>query len=121
MLRSQANLVASLSAPWSEIAREAARVILSRIAAEEEARTTRELRADVILAADALRDAEEKFGARARFRNGDPVTFSCPAQNVGALADFLIAKGATRVASARLDYLFHAENLLWSRLAARIG
>jgi len=35
ILRSQANLVASLAAPWSEAAREAARIILSRIAAEE--------------------------------------------------------------------------------------
>ena len=36
ILRSQANLVASLGATWSELARENARVILSRIAAEEE-------------------------------------------------------------------------------------
>ena len=44
ILRSQANLVASLSANWTARAKEAARVILSRIAAEELARTTREIR-----------------------------------------------------------------------------
>jgi len=45
ILRSEANLVASLRAPWGERARAAARAVLARIAAEEEARTTREVRA----------------------------------------------------------------------------
>jgi ATP phosphoribosyltransferase len=79
ILRSQANLVASLTASWSETAREAARVILSRIAAEEEARTKRD-----------------------------------------ALADWLIGKGATRVTSAKYDYVFTADNSLWRRLATRL-
>ncbi len=43
MLRSEANLVASLTAPWNEKTKETARIILSRIVAEEEARTTREV------------------------------------------------------------------------------
>ena len=55
ILRSQANLVASLTAPWSETAREAARVILSRIAAEEAARTTREVRATLAARRDDSR------------------------------------------------------------------
>ncbi len=54
ILRSQANLVASLSADWSGPARESARVILSRIAAEEEARTTREVSTVLANAAPAL-------------------------------------------------------------------
>ncbi len=45
MLRSEANLVASLAADWSEAHRRTARALLGRIAAEERARTTRELRA----------------------------------------------------------------------------
>ena len=45
ILRSEANLVASLKASWGERARAAARTVLMRIAAEEEARTTREVRA----------------------------------------------------------------------------
>ena len=44
MLKSEANLVASLTARWDEHNRESARLILARIAAEEEARTTREIR-----------------------------------------------------------------------------
>ena len=43
ILRSEANLVASVRAPWSAAARAAARTILTRIAAEEGGRTTREV------------------------------------------------------------------------------
>ncbi len=67
ILRSQANLVASLTAPWDNAAREAARVILSRIAAEEEARTTRDVRASLpTLSEHILREAEANFGAGLR-------------------------------------------------------
>lgn len=122
ILRSQANLVASLSAPWSETAREAARIILSRIAAEEEARTTREVRAHLPGAADELlREAETTFGASLRESNGKSAAFACPTHHVAALADWLIAHGAKSVASARFDYVFRAENTLWSKLAARLG
>ncbi len=121
ILRSQANLVASLAAPWTETAREAARVILSRIAAEEAARTTREIRADISgLSRETLLEAEAKFGARPPGAIGDTASFACPAKHVAALADWLIAKGATRVSSARLDYVFEADNALWRRLAERL-
>jgi ATP phosphoribosyltransferase len=121
ILRSQANLVASLAAPWSETAREAARVILSRIAAEEAARTTREVRAGVALDDDLLAEAERTFGAVLRAREGEAATFVCPTKQVATLADWLIAKGARCVTSAKLDYVFNADNALWTRLAARLG
>ncbi len=122
ILRSQANLAASLGAPWGEQAREAARVILSRIAAEEEARTTREVRTRLSEVTDKLlRKAESKFGASLRERNGNgQIALSAPASKVPALADWLIGHGAKTVTSGRLDYVFHAENALWSRLAARL-
>lgn len=120
ILRSQANLVASLTAPWSETAREAARVILSRIAAEETARTTREVRAVVSLNEECLQEAQAKFGAVLRERNGETAIFACPTNQVAALADWLIGKGAQRVTSARLDYVFLAGNALWGRLAGRL-
>ncbi len=47
ILRSEANLVASTRAPWSPRARQAATAVLTRIAAEEEARTSREVRANL--------------------------------------------------------------------------
>lgn len=120
ILRSQANLVASLSAPWSETAKEAARVILSRIAAEEEARTTREVRAAVALSEAALDEAQANFGATLRERNGETTAFACPTKQVAALADWLIGKGAKSVTSAKLDYVFKAGNALWGRLAGRL-
>ena len=122
ILRSQANLVASLTAPWSATAREAARIILSRIAAEEEARTTREVRARLpALSTEIQRAAEANFGAELRDRDSNSASFSCPASKVAALADWLVAQGATSVASAGLDYVFRAENALWRKLAARLG
>ena len=45
ILRSEANLVASMRAPWTPQARAAAATVLTRIAAEEEARTSSEIRA----------------------------------------------------------------------------
>ncbi len=45
ILRSEANLVASLAASWSETPRRAVQAVLGRISAEERARTTREVRA----------------------------------------------------------------------------
>jgi ATP phosphoribosyltransferase len=120
ILRSQANLVASLSAPWSETAKEAARVILSRIAAEEEARATREVRAAISLSDEALGEAQTNFGATLRERNGETTTFACPAKQVAALADWLIGKGAQSVTSAKLDYVFKAGNALWGKLAGRL-
>ena len=121
ILRSQANLVASLTASWSETAREAARVILSRIAAEEEARTKRDVRADLAaFSPEAVREAETLFGATTRNAGAGEAVFSCPAKHVGALADWLIGKGATRVTSAKYDYVFTTDNNLWRRLATRL-
>jgi ATP phosphoribosyltransferase len=121
ILRSQANLVASLAAAWSETAREAARVILSRIAAEEEARTRRDVRANLAgLSPEAAREAETLFGARPHTASAGETIFSCPAKHVGALADWLIGKGATRVTSAKYDYVFTADSRLWRRLAIRL-
>lgn len=123
ILRSQANLVASLKAAWGAKAREAARIILSHIAAEEEARTTRDVRARLPAVTDKLiRKAESKFGARLRERSGDGlVIFASPAGAVPQLADWLIGHGAEHVASAKLDYVFSAENALWNRLAGRLA
>jgi ATP phosphoribosyltransferase len=122
ILRSQANLVASLTAPWTPRAREAVRVILSRIAAEEQARTTREVRARLPDLTDKLLNkAQNKFGASLRERGPDgAVAFAVAADLVPQLADWLIRHGAKTVTSAKLDYVFSAENALWSRLSARL-
>ena len=123
MLRSEANLVASLTATWDETARETARVILSRIAAEEAARTTREVSACLPTASDDfLAKAGTAFGARRRRQTSDGwVVLTCPTAKVAGLADWLIAQGAEEVTVAALDYVFAATNPLYEKLLARLA
>lgn len=100
---------------------EAARIILSRIAAEEEARMTREVRARFPGEAQTPSpDTLAPFSATLLSASRGEAVFVCRSDAVPALADCLIAQGATTVASARLDYVFHAENDLWRRLSARL-
>jgi ATP phosphoribosyltransferase len=122
ILRSEANLVASLTASWSDAAREAVRIILSRIEAEEAARTTREVAAQLDAPTDELFvTAESGFSARLR-RYGDDgwATFSCPKDKVAELADWLISRGAVEVTVASLDYVFSVTNQLYERLQERL-
>jgi ATP phosphoribosyltransferase len=122
ILRSQANLVASVAADWSPGRRETARIILSRIAAEEEARTTREVSAVVLkLDDDLLAEAKAAFAARPRVHAADGrLTLNCPKDKAAPLADWLIAQGATHVCVAAQDYVFSAENPLYEKLIARL-
>ncbi|ACK49773.1 ATP phosphoribosyltransferase [Methylocella silvestris BL2] len=122
ILRSQANLVASLSADWSGPARENARAILSRIAAEELARTTREVSTVLPCAPASLAtEAQSLFSARLRFCAQDGrMSLNCPAEKVAALADWLIGRGADHVGVTALDYVFSAENPLYEKLIAKL-
>lgn len=123
MLKSEANLVASLTAPWDAERREAARLILARIAAEEEARTTREIRARVEDLSDArIKKAAALFDARLRGRGAEGlVILSCPKDGAAQLAEWLIRQGAETVTVGALDYVFTARNPLWEKLAKRLG
>jgi ATP phosphoribosyltransferase len=123
ILRSEANLIASLTAPWGDAAREAARIILSRIAAEEVARTTREVSARLArVEVDLFAHAEVLFSARPRRHLADGwLTLTCPTEKVAALADWLVAQGAADVMIATLDYVFASENKLYDKLAARLS
>ncbi len=122
MLRSQANLVASVNAPWSPQTLSLARAILSRIAAEEEARTARSVRARVADIAETARLAGETFGARALMGvDGPALELVCPADEIAPLADWLIARGAQHVTVSSLDYVFSARNPLYEKLAARVA
>ncbi len=125
ILASQANLVASIKASWGPRARGAARAILARLAAEEEGRRLREVRARIegVDAAFAQR-LHARHGARLPFGAQAPggiVTIHCPAQQVFALADDLTEAGATDIIVRGLDYVFRQDNPLLDRLMARIG
>lgn len=123
MLASEANLVASTRAPWGNRARAAVRTILSRIAAEEEARTIREIRARLDLDAASLAALTERFGARLPFGApivGAPLTLHCPDKVVFALVEELERKGADDITVTAPTYVFRRANRLLERLDARI-
>ena len=126
ILRSQANLVASLKAAWTPSARAAARAILTRIAATEEARRSREVRARlptpahvIVEKAGAAFDAVPAFGDDA-----DPqglVALHCARSRAADLADWLLAQGAERVTVIAVEQVFDRRNPLHDALIARIG
>ncbi len=113
ILRSQANLVAALRAPWTPQAREAARIILSRIAAEELARTTRELEAiDVADGAAAADHARAHHDAQLLSQSARNMTFSVASAKAAALADDLVGQGARRVTIRAHQAVFSTHNPL---------
>ena len=122
ILRSQANLVASLAASWTPETLESARLILARIAAEEEARVTRELRAVLAKAPKNLEaEAQAKFGAALRRRGDDGLlVFAAPKDCAPSFADWLIGLGADHVSVRQLDYVFKARNPLYERLTKKL-
>jgi ATP phosphoribosyltransferase len=126
ILRSQANLVASLGANWGPAARQSARALLARIAAAEEARQSREVRARLPGSPKGIvESAGAMFGARAAFgEDAEPHSFvvlHAPASKVADLADWLLAQGADRVSVSALEHVFSAKNALYEALEAAIG
>ena len=126
ILRSQATLIASLAAPWGPQARQAARAILARIAASENARKSREVRARLPAPAGAVIEAAaERFGAvSATGEDVDPrgfVALHCARDRAADLAGWLLTQGAERVSVAALEQTFAARNALYHALEGRIG
>ncbi len=126
ILRSQANLVASKAASWSAASRAAARTMLVRIAAAQEARKMREVRARVPSPAHlVVQEACAQFGAQAAFGDeADPLGFvvlHSPKDRVAALSDWLLHQGAERVSVGALEHVFSAQNALYDALEAAIG
>ncbi|GAB4069760.1 ATP phosphoribosyltransferase [Ancylobacter sonchi] len=125
MLRSEANLVASLNAPWTAGARAAARALFDRITAAKRAATMREVKTrfsacDTAIVAEAV----QRFRAVAPFgapTSSGMVTLHCPPDTLHGLAVFLREKGASSVSVGPLDYVFAAENPLFEKLEARLG
>jgi ATP phosphoribosyltransferase len=124
MLRSQASLVASRFAGWSEAVLTTARAILDRVAAQMRATKYREVRTR-FAGCDAalLEEVKARFGVVAPF--GGPtssgmLTLHCPPVHVAALAGALRERGAESVSVAGLDYVFDRENPLYRRLVSAL-
>jgi ATP phosphoribosyltransferase len=124
MLRSQANLVASLSANWGKSERASARLLLDRVAAERRARTMREVRSRFKRAdAEMVAEAKDRFGASAPLgapTSSGMLTLLCPAETVHELAIFLREQGAETVMVAVPEYVFARENAFYDALVARL-
>ncbi|TLP45616.1 ATP phosphoribosyltransferase [Cohaesibacter sp. CAU 1516] len=124
ILRSEANLVASLTADWSEEARLALSEILDRIQAEEAARTRREITAAHFDAASVSQQICDEFAdanVYAPLGHGEGfVTLHAPEGFVYPIAARLRALGATEVSVKSLDYIFEASNPLFDHLIARL-
>ncbi len=123
MLRSEANLVASVKADWSGRARNAVATVLTRIAAEEEARTSREVRAALEPSrAGAVAAMAHELGASLPYgiSESNELVLHCRAGTVFDIVARLQALGARDVTVRTLDYLFRASNPLGDRLARRL-
>jgi ATP phosphoribosyltransferase len=120
MLRSEATLVAGKAARWDHAARDSARRILDRIAAQDRGQAFREVRTRFAGCDDALlEEARARFGVAAPF--GGPtssgmLTLHCPPGQVYGLAELLRARGAGAVSVAELGYVFTRDNPLYAKL-----
>ncbi len=124
ILRSEANLVASLNADWRAPQRRALRSLLDRIAAEERARTVREVRAAV--PGDVRKVAEEaagRFSCEAPYGvdKTAPLVLHCPVGTLHGLVDHLRELGAEAVSVSQTDYVFQARNPLYDKVMRRLG
>ena len=122
MLKSEANLVASLLANWNETTLKSARTILARIAAEEEARTHRTVRASFSRVPKTLGSRTiAEFGVEVMGEQADEIGFHARKNDIFALSEWLVGEGALRVAVTSADYVFTASNPLIEKLEARLG
>jgi ATP phosphoribosyltransferase len=125
MLRSQANLVASLAADWNPRASAGAASVLARLAAKAKGSAQREIRCILRgVNQQHLSDAAERFGATAPFglpAPGQPLTFHAPAAQVFDFAAWLTSQGAASIAVANLDFVFEPQNALFAELERALG
>ena len=125
VLDSQAHLVGSLGAYWGRVQREAVRVVLDRIVAEERARLSREIRFWYPASENTpLAQIAEQYGCewcseRGQTRN-DEVVWRCRSGAVFPLANTLMKSGAEKVTVRTVDYVFAAENPMVDRLLAKV-
>ncbi|HEY7459919.1 MAG TPA: ATP phosphoribosyltransferase, partial [Xanthobacteraceae bacterium] len=117
ILRSQANLVASLAAGWGDEERALARALLDRVAAERHARTMREVRTRFKAAdAELVAEAKGRFGVLAPLgapTSSGMITLLCPPETVHELAIFLREAGAETVIVASPEYVFSSDFALY--------
>ncbi len=120
MLKSQANLVASMTATWSATALKAAGEMLDRIDAKRRAEAQVVVTArGKINKAKLAKEMAGEFACTAEPGEGG-LSLLCPRENLQAVATRLRAGGAEAVTVTGAEYIFHAQNELLSRLKKRL-
>ncbi len=120
ILKSQAHLVASLTAPWAQTAVDSIERILDRVAAEAKARTLREVRSNMSISSSQRDEIASSFGVIMPFGNGSDV-IHCPMENAADLARWLRENGASTVSISEMSYVFDTENPLFTPLAEKLA
>ena len=69
-----------------------------------------------------MAEAARLFGARAPFGvpTDGPLTLVCAREQVAALSDWLVGKGAAHVAVSAPEYVFRTGAKIYEKLAARL-
>ena len=118
ILKSQAQLAASLKAQWSKPALEAADRLTARIAARELARSSYLLRAALPRSAAKIVQALKiDCGCSLLLQNGAEHVLLCPRNRLSEAVAVLRGKGVdASVAAERADYIFGEVNQLTTRL-----
>lgn len=124
LLRSEANLAASLAAKWSKPVRQTLSEVLGRIAARQRGLAVREVRfagtgAGAAAIAEALANSDAVLLAKAGA--GGAMTVHCPSARVYSLIADLKSAGVGTISVASLEHVFEAENPLYARIAAHLG
>jgi ATP phosphoribosyltransferase len=135
ILKSQANLAASLKADWSETARLAAKTLLAQLAAYQKAGDTRKVQfvyAGDSVNASKVRDPQDDaamanmFGARRVRDTGQSLEtsadqFFVPAENLQAMIDEWMRRfGYDEAIVTEPEFIFESRNTLYERLAGAI-
>ncbi|KZL05489.1 ATP phosphoribosyltransferase [Pseudovibrio axinellae] len=119
--RSQAHLVASTTANWDNSALQAARLMLDRITAQDNAHNFKEMRT-VVANPEQVLSKVAALGCVAPFGvEGSSLVLHCPASKVPECADKLRAEGAQMVTVTPLEYVFHTANPLFEPLEKKVS
>jgi ATP phosphoribosyltransferase len=118
MLKSQANLAASMRSDWHPEALRLARIMLGRISAEQAARTSRMLHVSTGSAESGRLNAIVA-GHPSAVAHASPdgmMTIRCAADDASALASAMIEAGAADATIVRTDYIFSQNSPLFEAL-----
>ncbi len=121
ILKSQAQLAASLRARWDAKAIEAAGRLTSRIAARELARGSYVLRVALSRKNATLLPQLQKSSGCTVLARGEETTLLCPRDRLSDAVEFLRGKGVANViAASPSDYVFTGSDPLMQRLKASL-